>query len=105
MGIIDKSKNHILIEEYSDYDKRKVGWLSRNKKTDYIIYAIIPSKKVYLLPFLLLQKAWIRNYCNWSKTYERKFSKNKYYRTSNIPIPVNVLFEALNREMKEQFMT
>jgi hypothetical protein len=97
-----KNYGDILLEEYSDYDKKKVGWIGLNKQTDYIIYAIMPSKKVYLIPFLLLQKAWKSNYHNWMRIYGRKFAPNKYYVTSNIPVPVNVLIEALSKEMNEQ---
>lgn len=96
-----KDYGDILLEEYSDFERKKIGWLGRHKKTDYIVYAVMPSQKVYLLPFLLLQKAWIRNYKYWTSIYERKFAENEGYRTSNIPIPVNVLLDAILKEMKE----
>jgi hypothetical protein len=58
-----------------------------------------PSKKVYFLPFLLLRKVWVSNYENWLSKYARRFAPNKTYRTSNIPIPVDVLFKALHEAM------
>lgn len=105
--LIDEKKRRkdygdILLEEYSDFDNKKVGWLGRSKHTDYIVYAIMPSKKVYLLPFLLLQKAWIRNWRTWKQRYPRKFSINKEYRTSNIPVPAATLLYAITQEMKQE---
>lgn len=102
--LIDEKKRRkdygdILLEEYSDYDNKKVGWLGRTKHTDYIVYVIMESMTIYLLPFLLLQKAWISNYKNWSEKYERKFAQNNGYRTSNIPVPAEELLTAIKNEM------
>jgi len=101
---IDEKKRRIaypdiLLEEYSNFDKKIWGWLGRTKKTDYIVYAVMPSKKVYLLPFLLLQKVWLKNYQNWLNQYGRLFAQNKDYRTSNIPVPTQILLEAIKKEM------
>lgn len=91
----------ILIEEYSNYKKKKFGWISREKHTDYISYIIEPSKKVYIIPFLLLQKAWLKNYQAWVLEYGRIFSYNVGYKTSNIPVPEKVLFEAIKEAMTD----
>lgn len=90
----------VLLEEYSDFDNKRVGWLGRGKYTDYISYIILPTKKVYLLPFLLLQRVWLNNYHKWLSTYGRKFAINENYRTSNIPVPTNVLLEELKHEFQ-----
>lgn len=104
--LIDEKKRRkdygdILLEEYSNYEKKKIGWLGREKHTDYIVYIIMDGMTIYLLPFLLLQLAWVHNYRNWLKTYGRKFAQNKYYKTSNIPIPVEVLLTAIENEMRQ----
>lgn len=98
-----KDYGDILLEEYSDFDRRKIGWLGRKKHTDYIVYAIIPRNKVYFFPFTLLQMTWIENYHFWLKAYGRKFSKNEGYRTSNIPVPEEVLILAMAEKMKNNF--
>lgn len=102
--LIDEKKRRkdygdILLEEYSNFELRKVGWLGRDKHTDYIVYWIRESNTVYLLPFILLQKAWVSNYYTWLKDYGRKFASNNYYRTSNIPIPKDILLESIRNEM------
>jgi hypothetical protein len=100
--LIDEKKRRkdygdILLEEYSNWERKVVGWLGRDKHTDYIVYAFMDTKRVVLLPFLLLQRAWLANYHDWSRDYPRKFAKNKGYTTSNIPIPNEVLFSAIKR--------
>mgnify|MGYP001063866134 CR=1 FL=1 len=94
-----KNYDDILLEEYSDFERKIVGWLDRKKYTDYISYIIWPKRKLYLLPFLLLQKAWLANYHQWLLTYGRKFAKNKNYTTSNIPIPTKVLLNVLKETL------
>lgn len=103
--LIDEKKRRkdygdILLEEYSNYEKKTPGWLHRNKHTDYIVYAIMPSNKVYLLPFELLWLAFKNNYTNWLKQYGRRFAKNNGYTTSNIPVPVDILLDAVKQEIK-----
>jgi hypothetical protein len=89
----------ILLEEYSNFETKKVGWLGRDKYTDYIAYAVMPSHKVYFLPFLLLQKTWVENWAEWLLRFGRKLAINNGYTTSNIPIPVKVLMDSLREAM------
>lgn len=107
--LIDEKKRRkdygdILLEEYSNYEKKIVGWLGKEKYTDYISYIVIPSKKIFLFPFLLLQSAWVKNYESWLDLYDRKLAPNPGYYTSNIPVPKDVLINALNKEMEKQFI-
>lgn len=102
-----KDYKDILIEEYSVVSKnggdKKVGWIGKHKKTDYIVYAIMPIKKVYLLPFLLLQKAWLINYNNWKDKYRVPPADNGTYWTTNLAIPTKVLLDAIYTEMETEF--
>lgn len=94
-----KDYGDILLEEYSNFDTKRIGWLGKEKYTDYITYVIMPTRKVYFLPFLLLQKVWLQNYKEWLIKYGRKFAINDGYKTSNIPVPTQELLS----EMKEVF--
>ena len=94
----------ILLEEYSNLERGIPGWLGRGKYTDYIAYIKFPQKKMYLLPFLLLQLAWKRNYAEWKKEYGIRSAINTdratgkfLYTTTNIPIPIDVLYRAMWR--------
>jgi hypothetical protein len=73
----------------------KPGWVSGNKKTDYIVYVVKPSRRVFFLPFLLLQRAWKSHYTDWLEQYKRIAVKNNGYVTTNIPIPTDILYRAL----------
>lgn len=104
ISVDEKRRRHdygdILLEEYSNFERKTIGWLGRSKHTDYIAYILMDSKKIYLLPFLILQKCWIDNYFEWLNKYGRKFANNKIYNTSNIAIPTNVLLN----EIKERLL-
>ena len=98
--LIDEKKRRkdygdILLEEYSNYEEKTWGWLGREKHTDYLIYYVVPANKIYIFPFLILQLTWLRNYNNWLEQYGRKFAINKNYKTSNIPVPTEILLKEL----------
>lgn len=108
--LIDEKKRRkdygdILLEEYSNYDKKIPGWLNSKKHTDYVVYAVMPTEKVYLLPFLILQLVWIKHYHIWKVKYERKFAVNNNYRTSNLAIPTDVLLSTIRKEMEHPLET
>jgi hypothetical protein len=94
----------ILLEEFSDYERKTKGWIGREKHTDYIAYIILPTKTLYLLPFLLLQKVWIENYDYWLKEYGRRYAINESWKTSNIPIPTNVLLNKIRDSMTNRLL-
>jgi len=77
-----------------------LGWVNGVKVTDYITYVVKPSKKVYFLPFLLLQRAWGKYYSLWLRSSPRGRlpAQNRTYVTTNIPVPVEVLYHALFEE-------
>lgn len=94
-----KDYGDILLETWSQYENLKRGWLY-TAQCDYIVYAIMPTQIVYLLPVLLLKKAWHNNKDLWLNNHEGVQSHNKNYTTINIAIPINVLMEAIQAEMK-----
>lgn len=98
-----KDYGDILLEEYSNWECKVIGWLGKSKKTDYIVYAIMPTKTVYFLPFLLLQKAWLHNYKNWLRKYGRIFADNPGYKTSNIAVPTLEVLDSIRAEMQDTF--
>lgn len=105
--LIDEKKRRkdygdILLEEWSIVEKHKKGWTGDPaKKTDYIVYVIMPSAKVYLLPYLLLQSAWRKNYIDWKGKYKTVYAKNATYNTSSLCIPAEVLLSAIKEEIKQ----
>jgi len=76
----------------------KPGWIGGHKVTDYVAYVKRRANAVYFLPFLLLQSAWLRWYKKWIKEYGRKPAPNRTYTTTNVPIPNDVLYQAIYAE-------
>jgi hypothetical protein len=99
-----KDYGDILLEIWSVHESKKRGWLYYSE-CDYIVYAIMPSHKVYLLPTFLLKKAWLSNRHTWSAEYGEIPSHNKTYTTINVPVPVDILLGAIIKEMEEQLVT
>jgi hypothetical protein len=95
-----KDYGDILIEEYSNFETKRIGWISKEHYTDYISYIVYPTKIMYILPFLILQRVWLQNYNEWQLQYGRKFAQNDGYTTSNIAIPKDILFKELVESMK-----
>ncbi len=98
-----KNYNDIALEIWSDFDKKKKGWLCYSV-CDYIVYAIMPSLKVYVLPTILLKRAWYVNKTEWLSKYPLIFAPNKGYRTQNICIPPDILLPAIADQMEQKFV-
>jgi hypothetical protein len=96
-----KDYGDILLELWSRYEERKPGWLFYSQ-CDYIVYAVLEARKIYLLPLLLLQTAWTNKKTEWLKLYEMKPAKNKNYTTINIPIPTQELLNTIRAEMERE---
>ncbi len=98
-----KDYGDILLETWSQQENEKRGWLY-SAQCDYIVYAIMPTYTVYLLPVLLLKKAWHNNKDCWLDLYQEVQSHNKDYTTINIAIPIEVLMKAIQDEMKYRLL-
>jgi len=96
-----KDYGDILIELQSNVEKKTLGWLYYSQ-CDYIVYAVMPTGTIYLLPVLLLRMAWVKNKNKWLSEYPKKYADNGFYYTENIPIPANVLLEAISAEMNQK---
>lgn len=93
----------ILLELWSVWERRKRGWLY-TCQCDYIVYAIMPSKTVYLLPSLLVKRAWWANRGEWLAVYPEIPAENPGYTTKSIAIPTDILIRAIKSEMEQPFV-
>lgn len=48
----------ILLEQWSDEERRVAGWVQKPLACDFIAYAFAPSRRCYLLPVVPLQRSW-----------------------------------------------
>lgn len=85
----------ILLEEWSDVDRRIPGWVTKRLWSDYIAYAILPIQTCYLLPVLQLQEAWRRFEQRWKGSYRKCAAQNKGYTTVGWAVPIPVLYGAI----------
>jgi len=86
----------ILLELWS-VDRKKRGWLY-TCQCDYIVYAIMPTNKIYLLPTVLLKRAWITNKDKWINM-KPIIAQNNGYVTESRAIKINELLNAIAKEM------
>lgn len=89
----------ILLEYWSDFEKRVPGWIAKDLACDFIAYAFIPSETCHLLPALTLRRAWQLHGRDWVKKYRRVEANNKTYTTVSVPVPTQVLLSALSDAM------
>jgi len=95
-----KDTGDIMLEYTSNDRTGGLGWAEKPLRCDYVAYAFVPSRKVYLLPFIQLQNAWMRNKEEWLKKYRTKKAPNRNYNTLNCPIPTNVLFAQIGAGLR-----
>jgi len=101
-----KDYGDILLEVWSVKEKSVKGWVwSETKVTDYIIYAFMNSKRVFMLPFQLLKMAFNRCKNQWLAKYSippaHTIRNGVKYTTENIAVPKEVLMSELKREMEK----
>lgn len=90
----------ILLEYWSNLERKTPGWVAKDLACDYIAYAFAPSKKCYLLPFQQLRQSWKKNKNEWVKKYKRIEANNGNYTTISVAVPTNILFDSLLDSMR-----
>lgn len=89
----------ILLERWSDEERRKAGWIQKPLACDFIAYAFAPSRRCYLLPFAPLQRAWRMNGRHWIEQYGQRQAFNPGYRSTSVPVPIQTLMDAISAAM------
>lgn len=84
--------------EFVSVDKPivKPGWIEKDLDIDYLAYAFLESRTCYLFPFAMLRRAWIHYGGRWRDLYGERETKNKTYSTWWTPVPIGVLYSAVN---------
>jgi hypothetical protein len=103
----DKSYNDILLERWSDRGSNIPGWVQKDLACDFIAYALVPDRRCYLIPFMLLRRAWQQNGRTWiDKANQRADgfrtveahnvgSFGRGYITESVAVPTATLLSAL----------
>lgn len=90
----------ILLERWSSEQQKTPGWIQKDLACDYIAYAFVKSERCYLLPFLQLRKAWLRNGRDWIQRHPRIPADNGSYTTVSVAVPIPELMAAIQDAMK-----
>lgn len=93
----------ILLEFIADLRTGEKGWVEKDVACDFIAY-VKPlaegGREVFLLPVLLVQRAWRQNKKKWLAEYGIKDAPNEFqgrrWTTRNCPVPVGVLMRAIS---------
>lgn len=89
----------ILLEQWSDEERRKPGWVQKPLACDFIAYAFAPSRRCYLLPVVLLQRAWRHNGRQWIERFGQRRARNVGYVSTSVPVPLPEMAQALLQAM------
>lgn len=90
----------ILLEYWSDRDRKIPGWVAKDLACDFIAYAFVPSQTCFLLPFQTLRQAWRRNHKKWVSEHQKVEANNGRYVTVSVAVPKATLFSALTNAMQ-----
>ena len=95
-----KDYGDILLEVWSDHERRIPGWVAKDLACDFIAYAIIPTETCYLLPFQTLRQAWRQNGRVWWANNRVPPAQNNGYQTVSVAVPVGELMDAMADAMR-----
>lgn len=85
----------ILLEYVSVDTNGTPGWIEKDLIIDYLAYAFMPNKTVYLLPWDLLRRAWLFYKPSWMAKYKKVSAQNNGYKTLSLAIPIAVLLNSI----------
>ena len=86
--------NDIALEYISNDTTGSPGWIEKDLSIDYLSYAFLPTKTVYLFDWRMLKRAWNGNKQEWLNKYFIAKAPNEYYTTHSVCVPINELLES-----------
>ena len=90
-----KMYDDILLEFLSVDTTGAVGWIEKDLQIDYLAYAFMPNRCVYLFDWQMLRRAWIENGESWKQKYKIIKAQNKNYTTHSVAVPIKTLLVSL----------
>ncbi len=86
----------IILEYFSDRDRKTPGWARKPLLADYIAYAVAPAGICYMLPVVQMQSAFQKNKKEWFREYKKVKSQNEGYVTESLAVKPDVLMAAIS---------
>lgn len=86
-----------ILLEYISRDKDNVpGWIEKDLAIDFLAYAFMPSRRVYLFPWETLRRAWRTNKLMWLDKYKIPPARNNGYNTLSVAVPIGLLLQSVS---------
>lgn len=85
----------ILLEFLSNDKTGALGWVEKNLAINYIAYAFMESRRVYLLDWQMLKRVWLKFGDEWKRTYKIVKAPNSQYTTHSVAVPIDVLLSKI----------
>ena len=89
----------ILLEYVSVDTTGTPGWMEKDLSIDYLAYAFMQSKRVYLFDWLALRRAWLHFKEEWIEKYPKISAQNNGYKTLSVAVPIKILQSSVNLAM------
>lgn len=93
----EKDYSDILLEYLSVDTKGAPGWIEKDLAIDYLAYAFMPSRRVYLFDWLMLRRAWRLFGEQWKAKHRLVIARNNGYKTHSVAVPIKTLCVAVAR--------
>ena len=97
-----KDFNDILLEYWSDTERRTPGWIAKDLACDFIAYTCLETERCFLLPFHLLRRAWKQHGREWvsraekeEEGYKKVVAQNRGYTTTSVAVSWDILYQAI----------
>ena len=95
----------IALEYISNDRTGAIGWMEKDLLIDYLAYAVLPSRKCYVLPWQMLRRAWLHHRDVWIEKARRGLDDFKCvpaknlagYTTHSVGVPVEYLLKRVSR--------
>lgn len=90
-----KKYDDFLLEYISNDKTRSPGWMNKPLRIDFLAYAFMTDRRVYLLQWDILRRAWLHYKAEWIRKYGTKEAQNRGYKTLSVPVPIHVVQNAI----------
>lgn len=92
----ERTWNDFLLEYISVDRTGAPGWIEKELAIDYLAYAFMDTRKVYLLDWKSLRRAWQCYGDTWKLRYPTRKARNYNYTTLSVAVPIPVVLSAMS---------
>lgn len=92
----ERTWNDFLLEYVSVDRTGAPGWIEKELTIEYLAYAFMDTRKVYLLDWNSLRRAWVCYGNVWKQRYPVRKARNRDYNTLSVAVPIPVVLCAMS---------